>query len=110
GAEALRVIETAAPPFDVALCDLSMPNEDGLVFLRRLACCTTKPAVIIISGEDPLVLDTARRLALSHHLDVLGVASKPFTLNTLQELLSRLHEPSPPSALAASAPPATAGL
>jgi EAL domain-containing protein (putative c-di-GMP-specific phosphodiesterase class I)/CheY-like chemotaxis protein len=108
GAEALQAIEAAAPPFDVALCDLSMPNEDGLVFLRRLACCANKPAVIIISGEDPLVLDAARRLGMSHNLDVLGVASKPFTLNTLQEILSRLNEPSQTSEPAESATHSTA--
>ena len=35
--EAMRLVTSASPPYDVVLCDLRLPNEDGLALLRRLA-------------------------------------------------------------------------
>ena len=65
GEEAMRLVTSAPQPYDVVLCDLSMPNEDGLVLLRRLADCSDKPAVILTSGEGAPMLEAARRLAES---------------------------------------------
>jgi EAL domain-containing protein (putative c-di-GMP-specific phosphodiesterase class I) len=108
GAEAMRLLESVETPIDVALCDLGMPNEDGLVFLRRVAACQHPPAVILMSGDDPLVLDAARRLGIGHNLDILGVAPKPFTRATLAGLLDRLDQslPAVPSSTAQLLTPA----
>jgi EAL domain-containing protein (putative c-di-GMP-specific phosphodiesterase class I)/FixJ family two-component response regulator len=95
GAEAMQLLESAETPVDVALCDLGMPNEDGLVFLRRVAASRQPPAVILMSGDDPLVLDAARRLGIGHNLDILGVAAKPFTCATLAALLDGLDRSLP---------------
>ena len=96
GAEAMRTVETSCTPFDVVICDLKMPNEDGLVLLRRLAALSHPPAIILTSGEDPLFLDAARRVGLGHHLRILGAISKPHTLTALAELLAGIE--APPSA------------
>lgn len=90
GADAMREIE-ANGTFDVVLCDLGMPNEDGLVFLRRLSASGARPAVILLSGESAPVLDAARRLGLSRNIDVVGVATKPHTLAILAQLVSNLR-------------------
>jgi CheY-like chemotaxis protein len=90
GEEAMRLVTSAPQPYDVVLCDLSMPNEDGLVLLRRLADCSDKPAVILTSGEGAPMLEAARRLGGNRQLEILGVAAKPHSLTTLALLLARL--------------------
>jgi len=92
GAVGIGALESAERPFDIAFCDLNMPGEDGLVFLRRLASLAHQPAVVLMSGGDPLVLDAAERLARGHGLCVLGVAPKPLTPSTVTLLVERLHD------------------
>jgi diguanylate cyclase (GGDEF)-like protein len=91
--EAMQAIETARERFDVVLCDLSMPSEDGLVFLRRLAELEEKPFVILVSGADPLILESAGRLAARFGLAMLGVIQKPVTAAALDQLLSATANP-----------------
>ena len=103
GEEAMRLVTSAPQPYDVVLCDLCMPNEDGLVLLRRLADRSDKPAVILNSGEGAPMLE-ARRLA---NLEILGVAAKPHSLATLAQLLARLGASRSVPAVTSSAPAAT---
>jgi EAL domain-containing protein (putative c-di-GMP-specific phosphodiesterase class I) len=93
GADAMRVMEASDARFDVAVCDLRMPNEDGLVLLRRMAALSQPPAIILTSGEDPLFLDAARRLGIGHRLTILGILSKPHTTAALAELLAAIDAP-----------------
>jgi len=98
GVDAIRTVAAANPPFDVVVCDLNMPREDGLVFMRRLAGRDRPPAVVLMSGGDAVVLDAARRLALERKLDILGVVCKPCTVAMLAAVLARFNaDPSPPA-------------
>src|SRR3546814_16750866 len=47
------------------------------------------PAVILLSGQDTGILNTAVRLGRAHGLSVLGSISKPFTLPPLKALLEQ---------------------
>jgi EAL domain-containing protein (putative c-di-GMP-specific phosphodiesterase class I)/ActR/RegA family two-component response regulator len=87
GAEALERIERAEERFDVAIFDLNMPGDDGLICLRRLAQLPEPPAVILISGADAPVLDAARRLGENLGLVVLGTLAKPVDRARLGALL-----------------------
>ncbi len=49
GATALQLLDGAA--VDVVVCDLNMPEMDGIEFLRHLAQRDNCPAVILSSGE-----------------------------------------------------------
>jgi EAL domain-containing protein (putative c-di-GMP-specific phosphodiesterase class I) len=106
GSEAMRAVVAADSPFGVVICDLRMPHEDGIEFLRRLAQTDRRPGVILLSGEDAPLLDAARRLGFSRNLNVLGVVSKPHTREALGALLERLDGGAAPPvhAQASSAP------
>jgi EAL domain-containing protein (putative c-di-GMP-specific phosphodiesterase class I)/ActR/RegA family two-component response regulator len=87
GASALDHVDSAV--VDVVLCDLGMPGMDGIEFLRHLADRDAPPDVILLSGQDRSILNTAVRLGRAHGLCVLGSVSKPFTLAPFKALLEQ---------------------
>ncbi len=88
GNRAMQLIETADPPFDLIFCDLVMPEEDGLVCLRRVAGLDRRPAVVLMSGDDKAVLESAESLAKRQGLSILGTIEKPLTADKLNVVLA----------------------
>ncbi len=88
GAGALERLDEAA--VDVIVCDLNMPGMDGIEFLRHLADRESHPAVILLSGEDKGVLNTAVQLGQAHGLRVLGAVPKPVTREPIEALLKKV--------------------
>ncbi|NUS60129.1 MAG: response regulator, partial [Lysobacter sp.] len=65
--------------FDVLVCDLNMPGMDGARLLAHVAALPARPSIILFSGEDPRILETARQFAEAKALTILGTLSKPVT-------------------------------
>lgn len=62
----------------LVVVDLMLPDGDGLEALQELARIEPRPQVLLVSGFDQRVLDSARRFATMHGLKVVGALSKPF--------------------------------
>jgi len=77
-------------PHMVAL-DLGMPGMDGVQLLRFLADEGFEDPVLIISGFDRRVLDSAFRLGTTLGLQMVGPLEKPARLEELEEILNRLR-------------------
>src|SRR5262245_32118052 len=57
---------------DVLVCDLNMPEMDGIRLLGHVAAMPAQPAVILLSGQDPRILEAARHFAEAKALTILG--------------------------------------
>lgn len=73
-------------PEMVAL-DLGMPGMDGVELLRFLADQGYDQPVLIISGFDRRVLDSAFRLGTALGLNMVGPLEKPARLEDLETIL-----------------------
>ena len=77
-------------PQMVAL-DLGMPGMDGVELLRFLADQEYRDPVLIISGFDRRVLESAFRLGVTLGLNMVGPLEKPARLEELETLLNNLR-------------------
>jgi len=75
----------------MVVLDLGMPGMDGVELLRFLAAEEYKEPVLIISGFDRRVLDSAFRLGTAIGLQMVGPLEKPSRLEQLEEILNRLR-------------------
>jgi DNA-binding response OmpR family regulator len=79
-----------ARPQMVAL-DLGMPGMDGVELIRFLADQDFRDPVLIISGFDRRVLESAVRLGITLGLSMVGPLEKPARLEELETLLNDLR-------------------
>lgn len=67
--------------------DLMMPDMDGVQVISRLAELGCRASIIITSGLQGRILDAAARSAEEHGLVISGILKKPFTAQSLRDLL-----------------------
>jgi DNA-binding response OmpR family regulator len=77
-------------PEMVAL-DLGMPGMDGVELLRFLAEQDYRAPVLIVSGFDRRVLESAFRLGEALGLNMVGPIEKPVRFEVLEQTLSQLR-------------------
>ena len=75
----------------MVVLDLGMPGMDGVELIRFLADEGFEDPVLIISGFDRRVLDSAFRLGTALGLQMVGPLEKPARLEELEEILNRLR-------------------
>ena len=86
--EALEVMATE--PADILLCDVAMPEHDGLWLAERLHAQWPQAAVIMSTAHsDPQIVRTSRKLG------AVAYVTKPFDSSLLRQALDhasgRLH-------------------
>ncbi|MBM3906459.1 MAG: response regulator [Gemmatimonadetes bacterium] len=95
GREALAQVTAPGVAFDLILCDLKMPEYDGVELIRSMSLIGVQTAVILISVESERVLETSALLAEERGLRVLGVVAKPVSVAKLAPLVKSLDVVAP---------------
>lgn len=91
GFAALEIVDNPQTTPQLILCDLHMPEMDGVEFVRQLGQRGYSGSLVLISGEDQSQLQAARELMQAHQIAVLGSLQKPVTPKALAALLEGLR-------------------
>lgn len=88
GIEAGSVMAANGSAIEVLVCDLSMPEMDGVELIRRLGKTEYKGGIILMSGAEEKIISTVNKLAVLQGVRVLGQLQKPVTAAQLAILLA----------------------
>jgi EAL domain-containing protein (putative c-di-GMP-specific phosphodiesterase class I)/ActR/RegA family two-component response regulator len=92
-----RFLELLRPETSLIFLDLVVPGIDGIQLLRLLSERRCTIPIIIMSGTDRRVLETAERLAKALDLRVVGRLQKPFRLAQVETILQEFRRTALPT-------------
>ena len=87
GNAAIENLVASTDGYDVIICDLNMPEMDGVELLRHISEKDYRGGIVLLSGEDERMLETAKDLAKARNLNVLGAIPKPLKPDAIKNIL-----------------------
>ncbi|MCB0338799.1 MAG: response regulator [Bdellovibrionales bacterium] len=82
GADGLEILSTATESFDYVLCDLKMPNLNGLEVLSRVREISPSTPFVLMSAHA-----TQGEIQQAQALGISGFLGKPFTPDEIKKLI-----------------------
>lgn len=76
--------------YDLVVTDLMMPGVDGIQFIQALAAQEYRPMLALVSSVSQRMMASARLMAESLGITVLGILPKPVSQADVRELLAQL--------------------
>lgn len=90
GQAALALLAALPKPPDCMVCDVYMPDMDGIELIGALANQRYPGGVILLSGVDVQMLALAQDIATANDIALLGAFVKPVTTETLASALRKI--------------------
>ena len=85
--DALLQLEHDPHSAEVIVCDLNMPDMDGIEFLQTLNASPFRGSVILLSGNSRRILHSVQKLLGGGQLVILGALTKPAGRDALRAML-----------------------
>jgi CheY-like chemotaxis protein len=76
GKEAAKKL-VALPPFDLILCDIIMPERDGIEFISDLVSAGFTGGLVLMSANGSQFMDLTKLLAKRKNLQIWATLNKP---------------------------------
>jgi EAL domain-containing protein (putative c-di-GMP-specific phosphodiesterase class I)/CheY-like chemotaxis protein len=96
--DALLQLEYDPHSAQVIVCDLNMPEMDGIEFLQALNASPFRGSVILLSGESKRIMHSVQKLLGGRQLTILGVLTKPPGRREIRALLDCWRTQTEPTA------------
>ena len=93
--DASMLPDLITPDVTLIILDLMMPQTDGVEALRLLSDLKCKVGIVLMSGINKRVIETADKLACNLGLRVVGHLAKPFQSAELERILTEQHADEP---------------
>ncbi len=87
GLQALSTLRALPTPPDFLICDIYMPDMDGIEFVAELAKLHYRGGVLLLSGVNPETLQLARDIANGEGIQLVGAYLKPIRPELLADAL-----------------------
>lgn len=94
GYEALHCIDEryhSNDSIELIVCDLKMPNMDGIAFMRYLAERQFVGYLIILTAMDSSIISSVSQMAKKYQIKLLGSLHKPVDKLLLNSLMGKMH-------------------
>src|SRR5215470_12028695 len=89
GRAALHVLNEAGRTVDIIVCDLDMPEMDGMEFIRHVGEAGVQVSVILSSALDRHLIASVETMTTAYGMNLLGAIEKPATPQKLRDLIAR---------------------
>ena len=90
GAKAKSLLAALNCQPELIICDLQMPEADGIELFAHLKTTSNTSKVLIISGAPKTQLTAATHLARLYGLNIIGSFRKPLNLDELDAALNSI--------------------
>jgi len=87
---ALEILQIGRPRVDMVLCDLAMPDMDGIAFIREMAHRGLAIPLVVASYLEPRLIGSVEAIAAEYGVRILGTIEEPVSARKLQAVLE-LH-------------------
>ena len=89
GRVALKTLAALPRSPDFLVCDVFMPDMDGIEFLDELARLRYQGNIMLVSGQDASMMAIAQQVALDSGLKLVGAYTKPVPMEILAQALAK---------------------
>jgi CheY-like chemotaxis protein len=89
GLRGLQCYDRMVDKPEAIICDIFMPNMDGIEILTALETRGYRGGIVLVSGADPEMLQLAQVIARAGQMQFLGAVTKPVSSEALGPLLGR---------------------
>lgn len=75
----------------IIIIDLQIPGMDGIELLRELSSLGLTARILVISGSDPKVMESAMFLGTARGMRMVGCLQKPLRIDDLRKILDQFN-------------------